>query len=370
MEEVSIFIFDAKEGNKTSRDVVTDDGSIVVKKNTILDLDMISSISARHILEIWVYDPVAMEAEAEEQLSGAGIEVKSESDNYYDKIRNSEAFKKFKESYDESVSDFKKGLNDVVANNAPIDVDKLIKGTSNILAENKSGLAIFDMLHSMREFDDLTYVHCVNVALIASILGGWLKYGEEEIKVLTIAGLLHDIGKLLIPEEILTKPGKLTDEEFTTMKLHVNKGYDILKGQNIDMRIKEACLLHHEKCDGTGYPFKLMGKDIPPIAKIIAVADVYDAMTATRVYRGALCPFEVIKIMYQDAFTKFDPQYLLPFLKNVASSYIHNDVKLSDGRVGKVILINDNALHLPIVQCGDQFVDLSKTHGLTVSAVI
>ena len=93
-------------------------------------------------------------------------------------------------------------------------------------------------------------------------------------------------------------------------------------------------------------------------------------MTAARVYRGALCPFEVIETMHCDAFTKFDPKYILPFLKNVASSYIHNDVRLSDGRTGKVILINDNALSQPVVQCGDTFVDLSKKHGLKVSSIL
>ena len=100
------------------------------------------------------------------------------------------------------------------------------------------------------------------------------------------------------------------------------------------------------------------------------IADVYDAMTSARVYRGALCPFEVIDTMYKDAFTKFEPKYILPFLKNVASSYINNDVRLSDGRIGKVVLINENALSLPIIQCEDEFIDLSKTRGLTVSAIL
>ena len=145
---------------------------------------------------------------------------------------------------------------------------------------------------------------------------------------------------------------------------------DLRKNQNIDIRIKEACLLHHEKCDGTGYPFGLKSDHIPAVAKIIAIADVYDAMTSARVYRGALCPFEVIDTMYKDAFTKFEPEYILPFLKNVASSYINNDVRLSDGRIGKVVLINENALSLPIVQCEDEFIDLSKTRGLTVSAIL
>ena len=285
-------------------------------------------------------------------------------------IRASIRFKHFKKTYDENILDIKGGLNDVVMNNSPIDIDKLIEGTNEILTANRNSLQLFDMLHSMRQFDDLTYVHSVNVALIASILGQWLKFSEKDIRILTISGLLHDIGKIMIPNEILTKPGKLTVAEYNIMKQHVNFGYEKVKNQNIDIRIKEACLLHHEKCDGTGYPFGLKSDQIPAVAKIIAIADVYDAMTSARVYRGALCPFEVIDTMYKDAFTKFEPEYILPFLKNVASSYINNDVRLSDGRIGKVVLINENALSLPIVQCEDEFIDLSKTRGLTVSAIL
>lgn len=364
MSDKTIFIFDAVEGDIVSEDIYTPDGNILVKKGTVLDYSIISNISGNHILEIKVYD-----RESEQSFEDSEIE-NNENEKYFDKIRKSAQYKQFKKTYDENIIDIKDGLNEVVANNAPIDTDMLIEGTQQILSENKNSLQIFDMLHSMRQFDDLTYVHCVNVALIASIIGKWLGYGEDDIKVLIISGILHDIGKLMIPNEILTKPGKLSSDEFKIMKQHVNLGYEKLKNQNIDMRVKEACLLHHEKCDGTGYPFGLKSKDIPAVAKIIAVADVYDAMTAARVYRGALCPFEVIKIMYNDAFTKFDPAYILPFLKNVASSYIHNDVRLSDGRKGKVILINDNALHLPVVQCGDEFVDLSRSHGLSVSAII
>ena len=364
MSDKTIFIFDAVEGDIVSEDIYTPDGNILVKKDTVLDYSIISNISGNHILEIKVYD-----RESEQSFEDSEIE-NNENEKYFDKIRKSAQYKQFKKTYDENIIDIKDGLNEVVANNAPIDTDMLIEGTQQILSENKNSLQIFDMLHSMRQFDDLTYVHCVNVALIASIIGKWLGYGEDDIKVLIISGILHDIGKLMIPNEILTKPGKLSSDEFKIMKQHVNLGYEKLKNQNIDMRVKEACLLHHEKCDGTGYPFGLKSKDIPAVAKIIAVADVYDAMTAARVYRGALCPFEVIKIMYNDAFTKFDPAYILPFLKNVASSYIHNDVRLSEGRKGKVILINDNALHLPVVQCGDEFVDLSRSHGLSVSAII
>ena len=344
MTDKTIFIFDAQEGDKLADDVHTPDGNILAKKDTILNYDIIANISGHHILEVKVYDTNNELQDLEKVL---GKTANKENVKYFDKIRASIRFKHFKKTYDENILDIKGGLNDVVMNNSPIDIDKLIEGTNEILTANRNSLQLFDMLHSMRQFDDLTYVHSVNVALIASILGQWLKFSEKDIRILTISGLLHDIGKIMIPNEILTKPGKLTVAEYNIMKQHVNFGYEKVKNQNIDIRIKEAA-----------------------VAKIIAIADVYDAMTSARVYRGALCPFEVIDTMYKDAFTKFEPEYILPFLKNVASSYINNDVRLSDGRIGKVVLINENALSLPIVQCEDEFIDLSKTRGLTVSAIL
>ena len=366
MSEKIIFIFDAKEGDQLSEDVNTPDGKILVKKDTILDYDVIANISNHHILEVRIYD----NDELEDNQSRIDSDRNTENEKYFDKIRKSRQFKKFKKTYDENIIDIKDGLNEVVTNNSPIDTDKLIEGTQQILSENNNSLQLFDMLHSMRQFDDLTYVHCVNVALISSIIGQWLKYSKEDIRTLIICGLLHDIGKLMIPNEILTKPGRLTEDEYKIMKQHVNLGYEKLKNQNIDMRIKEACLLHHEKCDGTGYPFGLKSESIPVSAKIIAVADVYDAMTAARVYRGALCPFEVIETMHCDAFTKFDPKYILPFLKNVASSYIHNNVKLSNGETGEVVLINDRSLSRPVIRCKDKFIDLSAAPDLTITAIL
>ena len=110
------------------------------------------------------------------------------------------------------------------------------------------------MLHNMREMDDSTYVHSINVALIATVLGRWLHMSEEELKILTSSGLLHDIGKLLIPKEILTKPKKLTEEEYTIIKTHPKKGFELLKTLDLDERILFSTLAHHERCDGSGYP--------------------------------------------------------------------------------------------------------------------
>ena len=195
---------------------------------------------------------------------------------------------------------------------------------------------------------------------------------------LTLAGFagnrgyqcLLDIGKILIPDEILSKPDRLTDNEFAIMKNHVNLGYAKIKDEDLDSRIKEACLLHHEKCDGSGYPFGLPSDQIPDFTKIVTIADVYDAMTCERVYRDSICPFEVIKIMESEAYTKYDPKFILPFLRNVVTSYIHTNVKLSDGRICEVVMINRDNLSLPVVKCGEQFIDLSKEKGIKIVAVL
>ena len=336
MNDNTIFIFDAHAGMKLSRDIILSDGSLLAPKDTVLTPSLIAKISSLHVLEINIYNEEEdSAAQAERNAALARTDV--DNINYYERVRNS---------------------------------DTMVSETMNILSEARNSLQMFDMLHAMRNKDDITFVHSVNVALIASIIGKWLNFNDEQIKTLTLAGLLHDIGKLLVPDNILNKPGTLTDNEYEIMKHHVNLGYEQIKDKKLPLPVKEAILLHHEKCDGSGYPFGLKSPDIPAVAKIITIADVYDAMTASRIYRAPICPFEVVKMMYQDAFTKFDPIYAIPFLKNVVASYIGTNVKLSDGRTGNVVLINDNALDKPIVQCGNDYVNLSKNSGLSIVSLI
>lgn len=358
--EKTIFIFDAKEGMVLSCDIINSDGHLVAAANTKLDIDIISKISGYHILEINVY----------EEKTQPEVVVDAENASYFDKVRQSDQFKRFYNEYCESVDDLKNQLNDVVIRNTPIDTEALLANTISLIKNNSNKLQLFDMLHSLKRFDDLTFTHSINVALVASIIAQWMHMPEEDVRLITLCGLLHDIGKLMIPSEILTKPDKLTDGEFAMMKQHVNFGYERIKQEPVDNRIKEVCLLHHEKCDGSGYPFGLPSAQIPDFAKIITVADIYDAMTTDRVYRGAVCPFEVIHMMEQESFSKLDPKFSLPFLKNVVSSYIHNTVKLSNGDHGEVILINDRSLSRPVVQCGEKFIDLSKTPDVSITAIL
>ena len=371
MEKKTIFIFDAEPGMILASDVIAQDGSLIAASGAKLDLTSIAKLSDYHILEIDVEDrpvePVQEEYVGIEEVFTSS--APAEEPTYYDKIRETPEFKEFCEDYELDVNELKNGLNDIVKRNAPINEEELLAHTMSIVDKHNNTLQLFDMLHSLRQFDDQTFAHSINVALISSIIGQWLHFSREDIKVLTLSGLLHDIGKLDIPDEVLNKPGRLSPEEFDIIKSHVKIGYEYLKNQPIDNRIKEACLMHHEKCDGSGYPFGVKSDKIPVFAKIISIADVYDAMTAARVYRKGLCPFTVIHEMENQCFSSLDPKYAIPFLKNVISSYIHTNVTLSDGRVGEVVLINDRALSKPSVICNGEFIDLSKT-SLTIESIL
>ena len=199
---------------------------------------------------------------------------------------------------------------------------------------------MFDMLYNMRTVADSVYAHSLNVALISRMIGRWLRFERHDLDILTLAGLMHDIGKLLIPSDILNKPGSLTDEEFAKIKQHPALGYEILKRQpDLDSRIKKAALMHHERCDGSGYPTGLTEDYIDNFAMIVAIADVYDAMTAARSYRSPLCPFEVISKFEEDGFQKYHTKYILVFLKQIASTYQSNRVILSDGRGCTIVML-------------------------------
>jgi putative nucleotidyltransferase with HDIG domain len=194
---------------------------------------------------------------------------------------------------------------------------------------------------------------------------------QDERVLATTCGLFHDIGKLTIPDSITKKPDKLTDEEYKIMKNHTVAGFQLLQKQDVDDHIKNAALMHHEKCDGSGYPLGLKGDKIDPYAKLVAIADVYDAMTSARVYRGALCPFTVIEVFEDEGLSKYDVVYIMTFLENVINTYIDNMVQLSDGRKGIIKWIDKQNLSKPMVQLLDgTFLELAKHKDLKIVKIL
>lgn len=292
-------------------------------------------------------------------------------DSYSEYVKGTIEFAKFHTALEKATKAFKYTVSSLVDNpNAPIDVNILLEQNHHILEESRNGTHVFHMLNCLKENDDLTYAHSVQVGIICNIFGRWLKMSQQDIDTLTICGMLHDVGKLMIPPKIISKAGSLTKGEYNVVQNHPMDGYRMLEHQPLDERVKLAALMHHERCDGSGYPDHLMGNQIDEFAKIVAIADIYDAMTCARVYRSPLCPFDVISVFEQEGLHKFDPHYSLTFLESIVNTYVNCTVRLSDGRIGDIIMIDNKNLTRPVVKVGASFIDLAKKRDLSIVAII
>jgi len=198
--------------------------------------------------------------------------------------------------------------------------------------------------------DDYTYMHSVAVCALMVALARELGLNEEQTRQAGIAGLFHDVGKMVIPDEILNKPGALLDEEFVVMRRHTEFGHAILsRSKQIDDVCLDVCLHHHEKMDGTGYPHKMKGDEISLFAKMGAICDVYDAITSNRPYKVGWEPGVSLNRMAQWT-GHFDQVVFKAFVKCVGIYPIGSLIKLKSGRLAVVIDQNPSSLLTPIVK--------------------
>ncbi len=377
-----------EEGMILAREITTKHGQIIAEKGAALTDMQIARLSFYKIDFVYVEDddwePEEQEAPAPEpeetpepepapepKPAPVQREPKNETIPYSQKLKGTSEYQKFQLDYSKCIALMTRVFNGIVTGDYSFSKSEIISEVDN-LVNQKTTLDLFDMLHTFRSMDDSVYAHSLNVCMIARSIGKWLKMGRDGLDLLTLAGWFHDIGKLQIPEEILNKTGNLTDEEFAMIREHPLKGRKLLNNvPGMDERIKAAALQHHERFDGSGYPRGLQGDEIDQTAAIVAIADVYDAMTAARAYRQPKCAFQVIEAFEDDGLQKYDPKIIMTFLDRIASSYQNNRVVLSDGRSGRVIYINKSRLSKPMVQFDDGSVtDLSHTPGLSITSII
>ena len=369
-------------------DVYTSDDKLVIPEGTVLTEDIIDSLKEYGVFAIRIkVDEDGNNAAAEnEKVMPAGDEVlneqrqeiensaEQEQESFLKQVKESKEFEVFHSAFVDSVDNLKNVFSKVVMHNEQIDGESILSDVENVVSKGRNSIHILDMLQCMRGYDDVTYVHSVNVALLSNMIGRivYPDISDEELKVLTLAGLLHDIGKMMVPDNIIQKKGRLTLPEYNLVKTHVLFGNNILKGiDNLDPRIAEVAMRHHERCDGTGYPGGYKREQIEPFARIVAIADTYDAMTSDRAYRAAICPFDVIEMFEREGIVKYDVEFLLPFLEKAVQAYMNTNVRLSTNQIGKVIMINKNEFSKPVVQVGDEFYDLSKeTNDIVIDKVL
>lgn len=361
MNVIQVMLHKVTLGMTIAEDVYRD-SQLLVQKGTIIDDEVMKILRYSSIISVAVY--------GKDDSNKSKATIKMPKKTHSESLRESQEFKQFEEAFQETTEEFTYTLNDIASRNKEVDIDSLFDAANEMMAGQTNTYQLMDILSNIRYFDDSTYAHSLNVAMLANIFGRWLHLSEEDLKLVTVAGMLHDIGKVLIPPEIIKKPGKLTEEEYKIIKQHPIKGYKLLKSKNVDENICQAALLHHEKCDGSGYPMGLKSERINKVAKLITIIDIYEAMTANRVYREGICPFSVIRMFEEEGYSKYDPNYLLPFLQGISDTYLHNNVMLNDGRQGEIILTNKTIISRPGLLVAGEFLDLQKHPDLNIIAIL
>ncbi|HNV60941.1 MAG TPA: HD-GYP domain-containing protein [Rhodoferax sp.] len=225
---------------------------------------------------------------------------------------------------------------------------QLVEEISDSVAGNPGALI---SLARLKTVDDYTYMHSVAVCAMMVGLAKQLGMEAEQVRLAGMAGLIHDLGKALMPMEVLNKPGKLTDAEFNIIKTHPSEGHRmLLTGRDVSPVVLDVCLHHHEKTDGSGYPKGLKADQISLFAKMGAVCDVYDAITSNRPYKLGWDPAESLRKMAEWANGHFDGKVFQAFVKSLGIYPIGSLVKLTSGRLGVVIEQTGKSLTTPTVK--------------------
>jgi putative nucleotidyltransferase with HDIG domain len=336
-------------GEILAEDVNNKKGTILLVKNTIINDFIKNKLTELGIKKIRIYD------QQDDMLKEDGLEKQDE--NYNHECIN--------QNYAKMLNTLKYLLQKITKNSLEYNELKLI--TDEMFSYINDINSIVQCLSNMRMKDEYTYHHSINVAFYAMLTAKWLDLPDYMIKDLITAGLLHDVGKVKIPIEVLNKTGKLTVEEYDVIKMHSQLGYDMLKDiPEMAPGIAIAVLQHHERIDGSGYPLKLVDQQISLYAKIIAICDVFDAMTQNRIYKSKVTPFDAFEMFLTTGLCSFDTHVLTTFLKHMSLYYIGTEVILNNRKEGEIVYIPPQDILFPIIKIGADYIDLSQETNLKI----
>lgn len=338
-----------------SKDVITQDGTVLISANTPLDNVNIRKLRAFDIEYVMVRPAVPKRL----------IKVRRAP-----KVVEQAEFQNFEARHRQRADEYKSLVRDISAGKR-IDISELYKISDGVMQSLKLKSDVFTFLNSMRQADEHIYTHSVNVSILCNIFANWLKLNPKAVSELTVAGLLHDIGMSGIPSEILNKKEPLTAEEAELIEGHTTAGYRLIMNQALPNTVKAAVLMHHERMDGSGYPNKVTSGKVSPYAKILSICDVYDAMTSDRAYREKIQPFKVMRTLETGMYSELDARYLLIFLQHIAYNYLGSWVRLSDGRSAEIMFIHRLNISKPIVRTAeDELIDLSARQELEIEQLL
>lgn len=348
-----------KEGMVVGQAVYKEDMSVLLGEGTVLNQQMIDSLSERNIVSVEIREEDGEEALAPMPQKSQGVQgAPAKTIPLKEPILDEGYVRDYGDCFIEL-----KSLFEVTKAHGSVDKDSAETLAQNILPLCSGAKAVAH-IHNMTPKGEYTIHHSLHVAILAGLMGKWLKMPRKDQLRLITAGALILIGNLRIEQAMLDKEGVLTPDERKIMQEHPKFGHELIMagGLGEDKEIAEAVLQYHERGDGSGYPRGLVKEEIGKFARVLAIMDMYDAMASDRSYAKKRSPFEVFNILSDDIMNgQLDTEFGFRFIRRVCHSLNGNWVKLSNGEAGKIIYIDESRLAaLPVVQTMDgEFMDLN-----------
>lgn len=368
MNERMISIEELDEGMLITADVYTRGGVIIVQENTRVTTEVINLLARHSIMEVIVGEEREESGETEVSLDDLSIlEGALGMLDYMEERENKQ--ETFEEAFRAAEETLEKSL-DKLINQEMKDVSELLDIVDTIAAKADNDVNLFDMLFKMQYDSESLYLHLLKVSIYAQLLAKWIDLPEEEIEMAGIAGLLHDIGLVICNKEgekNITLHGEYENKCGANHMVH---SYNLIKDMDVDIRLKQAVLTHHERMDLSGFPNKLSYKSLNSVSRVLALADAYDTLTMKEEGYPAMQPLVALSHMFDTCYIKFDTEMMICFILHIVQNFIQYEVLLSDGQRGKIVMPNKKEPARPLVMVDGGFVDLSQRKDLTITEMI
>ena len=349
---LNITFAELKEGMKIAKDV-SHNGRVLLKKGTIVNKDFVQRVQKLLLvgnLEIYAPDDSPKQLTQEE--------------------KKLEEFNKIEDDFKEISTKLQKTFINI-KNEVGKYIKELREFSQKLQEELKPTSLIIKNIILHGSGTDSIYRHGVNVAALSSLIGKWIGYDEKQLNLLVYSAMLHDFGKTKISRKILVKKEPLTKAESDLIKTHPTEGYKIIKEiPFLDKSVSYGVLMHHEREDGSGYPLGLKGNAIHEFGKIIAIADVFDAINSNRGYKNKKAPFEALQIVKNESLGKLNYEYVKIFLEHIVNYYLGEEVILNTGEKCKILQMNINDLEKPLIFKDGKFIDLDKQKELYIKEIV
>lgn len=346
-------------GRRVNKHVYTDEGHLLLSKGTVVNSSILSRLEDHAINTTALFDSLT------KGIDNTGL---------VDDKQMEESICVVKKVFEYVLFEDANGVSSTIPN----EYIKLVESVIDDLIDSLSTTG--DLLYTVSDMvkaSPYTYKHSINVTVLSILTAKALDYCDIDIRNIALGAFLHDIGKMIVDPLLIEKPSALTDQERIEVQRHPELGYNLLKNLDaLSYTTKQIVLLHHEKLDGTGYPYGLKGIEIPEFVRIVTLCDMYDAMTTDRVYRNKMPIYTVLEILMRDSVYKLDSNVYRHMTENICIHPPGSGVVLSDGRIGIVSFYrttNPSRPHIRVIDLNTDItnirvenVNLEKTHTLFI----